>query len=163
MSCKQKAHCLNFDLIRSITSLQLYDSESGYRTPEKLRIFLSAIGKHQPFRILTTGNNDCLRRSPGNRCQVGKSVPNGNAKPRQGEGERPRRHGAGILRQEWIICRRGVPATPGALQGKRTAAGCAGDSHTSEPLRSRISKTIDFILEDTQALQHFGINAVQTI
>lgn len=57
----------------------------------------------------------------------------------------------------------GVPATPESLAGERTASGCARDSHTSEPLRSRISKTIDFILEGTQALQHFGINAVQTI
>ena len=97
MSCKQKAHCLNFDLIREITSSQLYDSESGYKTPEKLRIFFaSAIGKNQPFRYLATSNNDCLRRSPGNRCQMGNTrvqrLPNGNAQTK----EKERRQGENV-------------------------------------------------------------------
>ena len=78
-------------------------------------------------------------------------------------GERPRRHGAGILIQEGKYAGKGVPATPGRQLRERTASGCAGDSHTCQPLRSGISKTINFMLEGAQTLQHFGINAVQTI
>ena len=64
-------------------------------------------------------------------------------------------HGAGFFDKRGFMLGGEVPTTLGRLQQAGSAAERAGDSHTCQPLRSGISKTINFMLKKTQPLKNF--------